>query len=308
MKSHFAPLAIVAPAIAGMLVLAGCGETKTVASVNGQNITKGELDARLEAQNGRQTLQQMVQQDLVFQYAKQHSISVSDADINKQLSQIESRFPPGQFETILKQQGLTLDDAKNVVREQLIVKNAVDQSITVPEAEIKDYFTKNHASFDTPKQVRARHILVKTKGEADSIEAQLARGANFADLAKKNSMDPGTKDKGGELGFFGPNQMVKAFQDTAFGMRVGQTSQPVQTPFGWHIIQVEEIRPAQTATLANAHDKVRDQLQSAQEQQLIPQFMQNLRGSAKITSDVYPDLFPTAAPSVPGAPTPTPKK
>ena len=305
MKSTFVALALSA-AVAGTLALTGCGETRTVASVNGQNITKGELDARLEAQQGKQTLQQMVQQALVFQYAKDHNINVTDAAINVKMAEIQKRFPPGQFETILKNQGMTLDDAKNVIREQLIVQGAVDQSVSIPEAEIKDYFNKNHASFDTPKSVRARHILVKTKAEADSIEAQLRKGANFADLAKKFSMDPGTKDKGGELGFFGPNQMVKAFQDVAFSLKPGQISQPVQTPFGWHVIQVEEVKPAVKATLSNAHDKVLAQLKQAQEQQLIPGFMQNLRSSAKVSSNMYPDLFP--ATSATPAPTATPKK
>jgi len=304
MKPRFATLALIAAALGGALVLTGCGESRTIATVNGQKITKGELDAKLEAQNGKQALQQMVQQALVFQYAKQHNINVTDDDVNKQLATIEQRFPAGQFETILKNQGMTLDDAKNVVREQLIVKRAVDQNITVSDAQIKDYFAKNHAQFDQPKQVRARHILVKTKAEADSIEAQLKSGADFATLAKKYSMDPGSKDKGGELGFFGPGQMVKSFQDVAFAMKPGQISQPVQTPFGWHIIQVEEVRPAVTASLANAHDKARDQLMAVQEQQLIPQFMQTLQSGAKIDiSDAqYAGLFPSPAPAGASAP------
>jgi len=306
MNSRFATLALTASLAAFALALAGCGASQPVATVNGQKITKGELDARLEAQSGRQALQQMVQQDLVFQYAKQHNITVNDDDVNKQLTQIESRFAPGQFDTILKNQGLTMDDAKNVIREQLIVKKAVDQNITVGDAQIADYFNKNHAQFDQPKEVRARHILVKTPAEAASIEQQLARGANFADLAKKYSMDPGSKDKGGELGFFGPGQMVKPFEEVAFSMRPGQVSQPVHTPFGWHVIQVEEVKPAVTATLANAHDKVRDQLMQVQEQQVIPQFMNTLRASAKIDSTLYPDLFPTTAPAA--APTPNPPK
>ena len=308
MKPSFATLALTA-ALAGALALAGCGETRTVATVNGQKITKGELDTRLEAQSGKQVLQQMVQRALVFQYAKQHNINVTDDEVNKQLATIEQRFPAGQFETILKNQGMTLDDAKNVVREQVIVKKAVDQNVTVTDAQIKDYFAKNHAQFDQPKQVRARHILVKTKGEADSIEAQLKRGADFATLAKKYSMDPGSKDKGGELGFFGPGAMVKSFEDVAFSMKPGQISQPVQTPFGWHIIQVEEVRPASTATLASAHDKVRDQLLAVQEQQLVPQFMQTLQAGAKIniSDPQYANLFPSPAPG--GAiPAPAPTK
>ncbi|MBV8162776.1 MAG: peptidylprolyl isomerase [Candidatus Eremiobacteraeota bacterium] len=294
-----------AVALAALPALAGCAsEDKTVVSVNGEKITKGQLDNRLEGQAGKPTLQQMVDTSLVLQYGKANNITVTDAEIQDQLTQLEGRFPPGQFDTIIKNQGLTMDDVKNIERVQIIIKKAVDKQVNVTDAQVADFYNKNKSLYATPAQVRARHILVKTKAEADSIEGQLKSGADFATLAKKDSTDPGSKASGGELGWFGPTQMVKPFSDVAFSLPVGQISQPVQTPFGWHIIQVEGRRPAQTASLADSAPKVRQMLlQQAEAAQSGP-FIQSLRSKANIQiyDDRFNPLFPTPPPMAPGAP------
>ncbi len=305
-------LAVIAFAIALGVVpaLAGCSaEDKTAVSVNGEKITKGQLDNRLEGQAGKSTLQQMVDTALVLQYGKAQNITVTDAEIQEQLNQLEQRFPPGQFETILKNQGLTMDDAKNIERVQLIVKKAVDKQVNISDAQVRDFFNKNKSLYNTGEQVRARHILVKTKTEADSIEAQLRKGADFATLARKASIDPGSKAAGGELGWFGPTQMVKPFSDAAYALKVGQTSQPVQTPFGWHIIQLEEKRPAHAASLAEAAPKVRQTLlQQAEAAQSGP-FIQSLREKAKIeiNDPRFNPLFPPTPAPMGASPTPTGK-
>jgi foldase protein PrsA len=281
--------------------LFGCatGEDKTIVSVNGEKITKSALDNRLENQAGKTTLQQMVDTSLVLQYGKQAGINPTDAQIQDQINQLEQRFPPGQFDTILKQQGLTMDDVKTIEKVQLIIKQAVDKQINVSQADITDYFNKNKAMYNTPAQVRARHILVKTKPEADAIEAKLKQGQDFATLAKQYSTDPGSKAQGGELGWFSAQQMVKPFSDAAFALNVGQISQPVNTPFGWHIIQVEGKRPAHEATLAEAAPKIRDSLTQQQEASQGAPFIQGLRAKANI--QVYDARFnPLFPPPVTG--------
>ncbi|MDQ6824364.1 MAG: peptidylprolyl isomerase [Candidatus Eremiobacteraeota bacterium] len=301
------PSRLQALACAALLLLAlpltsGCAgkEDQAVVTVNGEKITKGQLDQRLEGQAGKPTLQQMVDQALVLQYAKQNHIDVTDKEIQDQLAQLETRFPPGQFETILKNQGLTMDDAKTIVRVQQIIKKAVDKNITISDAQVADFYNRNKSLFSTPEQVRARHILVKTKAEADMIEAQLRRGANFAALAQKYSVDPGSKGKGGDLGFFGQTQMVPPFATAAFSLKPGQISQPIQTQFGFHIIQMLEKRPAHTATLAEAAPKVRAQLMQQQETAQSGPFIENLRKGAKI--DVNDQRFNPLFPPPPGAP------
>ncbi len=89
------------------------------------------------------------------------------------------------------------------------------------------------------KQVRARHILVKTEDEANAILFDIKAGKSFEELALKHSLCP-SKSKGGDLGFFSKGQMVKEFEDAAFALKPGEVSRPVKTRFGYHIIKVEE--------------------------------------------------------------------
>ncbi len=298
MKSRFATLASLMAAACAVLLMTGCGDQKTVATVNGEKITKGELDAKLEQQGGKNTLAGMVQQDLIFQYAKEHNITATDAEVDDKLKEIESHFPPGQFDTMLKSQGISMDDARKLVRQNILTTKAVDQNITVTDAQVNDYLKQQHLVIGQPAQVEARHILVKSKAQADMIEAQLKKGGDFATLAKQYSIDPGTKDKGGDLGWFGPGQMVPAFQNAAFALKPGQISAPVQTPFGWHIIQVEAVKPL-------TKDAAIDQIKKQQESLQIQPFMNQLRTSAKIEVEDprYQDLFPSPPPVAP-APAP----
>lgn len=91
------------------------------------------------------------------------------------------------------------------------------------------------------RQVRARHILVKTEDEASVISYDLSHGKDFEEVAKEKSLCPSGK-KGGDLGWFGRGQMVKEFEDAAFSLQKGEISRPVKTQFGWHLIKVEETR------------------------------------------------------------------
>ena len=132
---------------------------------------------------------------------------------------------------------------KKALREQIILDKALANQVTITPAQISQYFQKNHAAFDKPEQVQARHILVPDLATANKVKAALKSGPNFADVAKQYSTDPGSKDKGGELGLFRRGQMVPAFDAVAFSMPVNAISPPVKSPFGYHIIQVEAHQP-----------------------------------------------------------------
>jgi peptidyl-prolyl cis-trans isomerase C len=113
------------------------------------------------------------------------------------------------------------------------------------------------SGFQPQDELHARHILVATEAEAKDVETQLAAGAKFEDLAKAKSTDTGSAANGGDLGFFGHGQMVKAFEDAAFALPIGQVSQPVQSQYGWHIIRVDEKRKTQPTPM----DQLAQQLQ-----------------------------------------------
>lgn len=296
---------------AGFAFLVGCNSSSggggTIVTVNGQAISRSAFDAKLETSSaGRSVLNQMIQSDLIDQYATENHIDPTSAQVDDEINKLKARYPNGQFDMIVKQQGLSEADVRNIMRQQLVLQQAVAKRIPpITNAQVAAYFKQNHATLDKPEQVRARHILVRDLATAQTVESKLKAGGNFADLAKQYSQDPASAQKGGELGFFGHGQMVPSFDQAAFSLKVGQISQPVKSPFGYHIIQVEEKKPAIKATLAGTDAQIRSTLmQQASSQQMQP-FMQELRSKATIavSDQRFADLASTPLPPAPTTPT-----
>jgi len=144
--------------------------------------------------------------------------------------------------------------------------------VSISDEEIEEYFQDNKEAFATSKKVQARHILLKVDQGASQEARDMARGmalkvmneakagADFAELAKKYSGDPGSKDKGGDLGFFTEDRMVEPFSAAAFAMKPGEISEPVETVFGWHIIKVEAVQEAKEPLLAEVKETIRTKL------------------------------------------------
>jgi peptidyl-prolyl cis-trans isomerase D len=140
--------------------------------------------------------------------------------------------------------------------------NDVPGGVAQPtQQEIQQYYTAHQSEYSVPEQARARHILIKVdqgadakadaaaKAKAESILKQIQGGANFADLAKKNSDDPGSKDSGGELGFAQRGRMVPEFDNAIFTQKIGDTK-IIKTQYGYHIVQVEERQQAHSQSLS----------------------------------------------------------
>jgi peptidyl-prolyl cis-trans isomerase C len=130
-------------------------------------------------------------------------------------------------------------------------------------------------------EYNAAHILVATQEEADKLKADLAAGADFAELAKANSTDTGSGAAGGDLGWFGLGAMVKPFEDAVVAAKVGEVSGPVQSEFGFHLILVKETRVAANPTL----DQIRDELAAEIENAAIEAKIAELQSAATITRD-----------------------
>lgn len=287
-----------------LVALAACAGGGAVATVNGEPISKSAFTDKLEASPGaRNTLQQMVQEALILQYAKNNNITVTDDEINKREDDLKANFPNGSWDEMLKARGLSEDDVKQALREQIILDKALAKDVAITPAQIKQYFDKNHAAFDKPEQVKARHVLVANLATANKVEAALKSGQDFAAVAKQYSTDPGSKDKGGELGFFRRGQMTPSFDKAAFSMKAGQISPPIKSPFGYHVIEVEAIQPGQKATVANSTQRITDMLRQQQEAPLIQPFLQGLQQKATIVvldprfADLFPSPPPAAAPA-----------
>lgn len=142
------------------------------------------------------------------------------------------------------------------VLQQLYYKMNIESKIT--DAEIKARYDKEIANLPKEEEVHARHILVKTKPEAEAIIKKLDKGANFEELAKKDSTD-GSAAVGGDLGYFSHGQMVKPFEDATFALKVGDyTKTPVESPFGWHVIKLEDRRNKKPPALDDVKEALRN--------------------------------------------------
>ena len=155
-------------------------------------------------------------------------------------------------------------------------------SRAIKAAETEDQLKARYQTFAKEKagreEVHARHILVKTEAEAKAVIAELDKGADFAELAKKHSTDPGGSS-GGDLGYFGHDDMVKEFADAAFALPAGQyTKTPVKTEFGWHVIKVEDHRVSTPPSFEEARQEVTQLVAH----DAVDTKLKELRGAAKI--------------------------
>jgi len=149
------------------------------------------------------------------------------------------------------------------VRAEYVVlsADALARQDAVTDAELKAAYEARAAQYRVEEQRRASHILVKTREEADKLAQQLRKApGRFAELAKKHSQDPGSAEKGGDLGYFGRGMMVPAFEEAAFRQKEGEIGAPVQSDFGWHIIRVTGVQPAKSRTLQEVRGELAAEL------------------------------------------------
>ncbi|MGJ5130765.1 MULTISPECIES: peptidylprolyl isomerase [unclassified Bradyrhizobium] len=150
------------------------------------------------------------------------------------------------------------------------------KAATTPDA-MKKVYEEAAKQIGGEQEVHARHILVETEDDAKAVKAELAKGADFAELAKKKSKDPGASD-GGDLGFFTKEQMVPEFANVAFSLEPGKISDPVKTQFGWHVIKVEEKRSRKPPEF----DQVKGQIETYVTRKAQADYVGKLREAAKI--------------------------
>ncbi|HKY87674.1 MAG TPA: peptidylprolyl isomerase, partial [Pseudorhodoplanes sp.] len=162
----------------------------------------------------------------------------------------------------------------------------------VTDAAMKKVYEEATKAMGDEKEVHARHILVEKEDEAKAILADLKKGGDFVAIAKEKSKDPGSKENGGDLGYFAKDQMVPEFAEAAFKLDKGQLSDPVKTQFGWHVLKVEDKRNRPVPEF----EKVKDQVEQYVVRKAQADLVTKLRGDAKI------EKIPAKTDATPAAP------
>ncbi|MEA3385697.1 MAG: peptidylprolyl isomerase [Thermodesulfobacteriota bacterium] len=182
-----------------------------------------------------------------------------------------------------------IEDIMNAVLAQEFLQREIEDNVKITDDEIETYYKGHVEEFTISESAKARHILLKVPEGADEkawaeaeskardIKKKLENGEDFAELAKKYSDDPGSKNKGGDLGFFTKGSMVPEFESAAFSLKPGEVSDPVKTNFGYHIIEVQEKKAASTKTLAEVQAQIRQNLQKEKQQQLQDALIEKLK-------------------------------
>ncbi|MBU5445027.1 peptidylprolyl isomerase [Paenibacillus sp. MSJ-34] len=274
------------------------GKSEVVAKVNGEAITKDRLYDTLAKYNGDAALQQIISETLLDQAAKQANVTVTDQDIAEEINHLKNSFPSeDQFNMILAQQGMTEEDLKENMRAQVKINKIFEPNINITEESVKQFFDENKDMYGTPEEVRASHILVDTKEEAEEILKQLNNGADFAELAKEKSQDPGSKDQGGDLDFFGKGEMVPSFEEAAFALKNGEISGIVESSHGFHIIKRTDYKPAEPANFEDKKENIRYQLFAEEVNKQFQPWFEKLKSEAKIENFLSETPSQEAAPS-----------
>jgi parvulin-like peptidyl-prolyl isomerase len=215
--------------------------------------------------------------------AEELDVTVTDEELDKRLDELKQQFFDGdeqKYTDELEKQGLTEEQVLKDLRTRMLsekIFEKVTSEVEVTDADIQAYYEENRAQFETPASREIRHILVKSKAEADDIHAQLENGGNFARLAKQFSEDPASKNEGGKF-TAQKGATVAPFDRTAFELRTGELSEPVKTQFGWHIIEaLADVEEASTQPLSEVEESISSTLLEEKKNARINEWLEELQ-------------------------------
>ena len=263
----------------------------------------------------------LVQTSELQQEAQKLGVTVTQADIDKQVATIKKTYYKGSakaFNEALKKDAITLQQLEqynirpNLLNSKLEAK--VTSNIKVSNADALKYYNQNKTAFITPKTREVRHILVNKKSLAESLYRQLKsdNGSNFAQLARKYSKDTGSAAQGGKLcvahnGSSGACQpTVPPFDKVAFSLKTHEISQPVKSQYGWHIIQaLTPIKPSHTQTFSEVKSQIQQNLSSQQRQAAWTNWLSKVSNDFKGKVSYQTGYAPAPTATTPTLSTPT---
>ena len=270
-----------------------------VSMVSNQMASSGQpVPAEREEEFRMQVLDSMISRQLLLAEAGKLGIELSEEDIDARIEEIKAQFPSEEeFTAALEGQGLTLKRLRADLKDNLVIqellKQEVEDKIEVSDEDARSFYDDNPEQFQQPAQIKASHIILtleegageeqkaEARNQLQEIKAEIEGGADFAAMAKENSQGP-SASRGGDLGFFSRGQMVKAFEDAAFELEVGELSDIVETQFGFHLITVTDKKDASTVAYETVIPQIKEYLQQQKTSGEFDRYLQKLRDDADI--------------------------
>lgn len=270
-----------------LLIPSGHADAKdpVVARVNGKTIRQSEVYSRLWEAHGPLTLERLIELKLITQESQKRNITADPKQVEGRIEQIRAQLPAGTtFEERLQETGVSLKGLKedigfDIVRDRLIIQMA---GIHISSSQIRGTFEANKDKLGTPETFKLSHILVKSDAEARDLRVALRAGANFAKLAEVKSIDTLTAKRGGSLGAISRGMLLPEIEKIITELKVGEVSDVVQTPQGFHIFWLQEKTPALPAKFEDVQQEIHQALIRKQIQQAYPIVLKKLKEEAQI--------------------------
>jgi peptidyl-prolyl cis-trans isomerase C len=276
---------------------------------NSKGVAVGARGDQLEllTQLRKEAMDLLIEQELVAQAAEREGIVVDPAMVDASVEETREVFEnPESFRMKLEGEGFTEESFRRHIGRMMAAGMYLDRiradAADVSDADVETYYAENERRLTMPEQVRVRHILLKWKpmGTADdraAIHRQMApilerarSGEDFAALAREFSEDSGTREEGGDTGFFQHGTMVRPFEEVAFALEPGEISDPVETGYGLHILRIEERKEAELLPLDEVREFLRDHIRQEKIESAVQAEIDELRAAADV--DI---LIPVAA-------------
>ena len=274
---------------------------KVIVEVNGQKITENNLNNDYnffffingypEQYSAIITkdlfLNQTIAQILLLKQAKQQGLELSTEFVMQEFEKSLEQNPISKEEFMekLKQNNFTYGQLIQYTKTQLTLLRFMNESlfnlVTVTDDEATAFYEQHKDEFTQDEQVRAAHILVTTKEEADELVKQIKNNANFSELAAAKSIDPSAKTNHGDLGYFSRGQMVEEFEEVAFALPVGHST-TIKTQFGYHLLKVLDKKPAGTMPYGEIKEDIKNNLLLEKQRKLVQDSIELLKQNSNI--------------------------
>jgi len=225
----------------------------------------------------------LISSSWVIGEAKSVGVKLTDAEVRKQFEKIKTQqFPKaGEFEKFLSTSGQTVSDlllrVKLNLLSQKVQQKIIKQKAKVTEAQIQKYYNENKSRYGAPEKRSVEIILTKTEAQSKSAKAEVESGKSFASVAKKVSIDPTSKAKGGQLGEVIKGAEEKALDAAIFSAQVNKLGGPVKTPFGYYVYEVTGVKAATQQSLSQVKSAIKQQLVASQQQTALSSFVKTFK-------------------------------
>lgn len=236
----------------------------------------------------RRLLAQLIDRELILIEAEKRGVQISATELDTALADLRGTYSGEEFQEVLRASGQNPEQWMRQLKLRLLTEKVAEQATAavadISEEEAAAFYRKNPDQFRRPAQLRARQIMVPTQEEAEQVLARLEQGEAFADLAREVSLSP-DRENGGDLGFFARNQLPVEFDEVLFKLPVGRISEPVASPYGYHLFLVEKKRKAGLEPLASAQEELTARLHRERKEQTFAEWLQELRQQTPVYID-----------------------